>query len=623
MFQSSRSGTTTPSLGDSIGRYRLIAELARGGMGIVYVAASQGPGGFSKLVALKELKPELAEDTDFLAMFLDEARIAARLNHPNIVQTNDVDVHDGRHFIAMEYLEGRSLQHVQKRFLPKGGLPQRVVLTVLRDVLAALDYAHELSDADGRLLGFVHRDISPHNLFLTFDGHSKVIDFGIAKARDSSLETKTGVLKGRVTYMAPEQLAHAADRRSDLFSVGVILAEAVMGHRLWQGLNDMEVLSRLVRNEIPPVNAPGVPAQLLELCRKALQPRADDRYQTAALMRDAVDEYLWTQGGSPKPREISAVLMREFEAERKRRRELVEAALQRLSAGEGGRLTTLAAPDGREAESETHRPSVSPIASIARRRASVVTALPPPPPLHDEPALLMTLPDDEVRAIALGPARAQGRWIYAAAGGLVLLGVVAALLLPRAAPPPPEDPLLSSKREAPVVAAPLVRQIAAPAQNPAPATIVLSVGVAPAGAQLTIDDQPVPSNPFVGRFPRGAEWHRVRATAPGYQTRERLVSFEDNVMIDLTLPPRAPTLPPPRHESSHHADLRRADPPPPFQRRADPPPPVRPAPLEAAAPPAAALAPARATAADISPRSPADPPRRRAIDATNPYGDEP
>jgi serine/threonine-protein kinase len=142
-------GNTRPSLGDSIGRYRLIAELARGGMGIVYVGASQGPGGFSKLVAVKELKPELAQDGDFLTMFLDEARMAARLNHPNIVQTNDVDQHDGRHFIAMEYLEGRSLYFAQRRFAPKGGLPQRVVLTVLRDVLAALDYAHELTSGDG------------------------------------------------------------------------------------------------------------------------------------------------------------------------------------------------------------------------------------------------------------------------------------------------------------------------------------------------------------------------------------------------------------------------------------------------------------------------------------------
>src|SRR3954470_22512377 len=224
-------------LGDVVGRYRLIGEVARGGMGIVYLAAAQGPAGFSKLVALKELRPDLVQDEDFLTMFLEEARMAARLNHPNIVQTNDVDESHGRHFIAMEYLEGRSLYHVLKRFGPRGGFPQRMAISVLRDVLSALDYAHELTGFDGKPLGFVHRDISPHNVFLTFDGHTKVIDFGIAKARDSSLETKTGVLKGRITYMAPEQLAHTCDRRTDVFSVGVILAEAITGRRLWQGLS--------------------------------------------------------------------------------------------------------------------------------------------------------------------------------------------------------------------------------------------------------------------------------------------------------------------------------------------------------------------------------------------------
>src|SRR5438270_7101911 len=133
---------TDHSLGDVVGRYRLLGELARGGMGIVYIAAAQGPAGFSKLVALKELRPDFVEDREFLTMFLDEARMAARLNHPNIVQTSDVSEQDGRHFIAMEYLEGRSLHQITRRFSQKGGLPQRMSLAILRDVLSALDYAH-------------------------------------------------------------------------------------------------------------------------------------------------------------------------------------------------------------------------------------------------------------------------------------------------------------------------------------------------------------------------------------------------------------------------------------------------------------------------------------------------
>src|SRR6478672_9281511 len=246
---------TDHALGDVVGRYRLLGEMARGGMGIVYVAAAQGPAGFSKLVALKELRPDLVEDEEFLTMFLEEARMAARLNHPNIVQTNDVDEHSGRHFIAMEYLEGRSLYHVTKRFAARGGFPQRMALSVLRDALAALDYAHELSGFDGRPLGFVHRDVSPHNIFVTFEGHTKVLDFGIAQARDSSIETKMGVLKGRVNYMAPEQLSRRADRRSDIFSVGAILYEILSGRRLWQGLDEIEILAALTRSEIPTLRA--------------------------------------------------------------------------------------------------------------------------------------------------------------------------------------------------------------------------------------------------------------------------------------------------------------------------------------------------------------------------------
>src|SRR5437868_2004120 len=137
---------TDHSLGDVVGRYRLLGEMARGGMGIVYLAAAHGPAGFSKLVALKELRPDLVEDTEFLTMFLDEARMAARLNHPNIVQTNDVGEQDGRHFIAMEYLDGRSLHQILRRFARQGGFPQRMAISVLREALSALDYAHELTD---------------------------------------------------------------------------------------------------------------------------------------------------------------------------------------------------------------------------------------------------------------------------------------------------------------------------------------------------------------------------------------------------------------------------------------------------------------------------------------------
>src|SRR5262245_9224273 len=155
--------------GRMLGKYQLIAEIARGGMGIVYLAMVQGPGGFNKLVVIKELKPELVEDPVFLAMFLDEARLAARLNHPNIVQTNEVSNDGHRYFMAMDYLDGRGLDRVRRRSKKLGwGLTLPMHLRVICDMLTGLDYAHKLTDFDGTALGIVHRDVSPQNIFLTF-----------------------------------------------------------------------------------------------------------------------------------------------------------------------------------------------------------------------------------------------------------------------------------------------------------------------------------------------------------------------------------------------------------------------------------------------------------------------
>ena len=195
-----------------VGRYRLIAELAHGGMGDVYLAVAQGAGGFSKLMVIKMLRPALAEDEQFLTMFLEEARLAARLNHPNVVQTVEVGNEGRKYFLAMEYLEGQSLQRLRTRVAKEHPFPLGPHLRILVEALNGLHYAHELVDIDGRALDLVHRDATPHNIFVTYDGQVKVVDFGIAKAMDSSLETRTGELKGKIAYMPPEQ-ASAQTRR--------------------------------------------------------------------------------------------------------------------------------------------------------------------------------------------------------------------------------------------------------------------------------------------------------------------------------------------------------------------------------------------------------------------------
>jgi serine/threonine-protein kinase len=611
-------------------------------MGVVYLAAAQGPAGFSKLVALKELKPDLVQDSDFLTMFLDEARLAARLNHPNIVQTNDITEFHGRHFIAMEYLEGRSLYHVLKRFAPHGGFPLRMALAVLRDVLSALDYAHELTDLDGTSLGFVHRDISPHNIFVTFDGHTKVIDFGIAKARDSSIETKTGVLKGRAAYMAPEQLTNHVDRRSDIFAVGAILFEVISGRRLWQGLGDIEILAHLTRGDIPSLQSarPDTPATLLQICERALSSRPEDRYSTAAAMRDAIDSYLWSTGETPKLREISSTLVQHFEADRQETREVIQAALARLQSGETCPLEILAVPELREPSMSSRRGGVGSRVTPYRHTASQVAAASVHtgasrvaslhtgtsrvsskqfvmPPAFSVPHELVSM--GSLTPVAMRPGELLLHFFYdhrkmltTAALTVVFLATVVGVSLLRPAPVHEPQPLPVVEAPRALPAPPAVSNMGVtplPGATPqlerlaatAPEMIVFSVSVAPSTAQLFIDGKLMPSNPFLGHFPKDSGTHRIRAIAPGFLPKERLVSFEDNVMVDLNLIAR-----PIVREPVRSAPVRRPEPPAVHPViAASPPPPV------------------------VAPRPPAEPetrresegPRRRAIDSNNPYGD--
>src|SRR5690349_8943239 len=255
------------------GKYRLIAELGHGGMAEVFLAIASGPAGFNKLLVIKQIRDQLADDPEFLGMFLDEARLAARLNHPNIVQTNEVGNDGERYFMAMEYLDGRGLDHVRRRSKTAGfGLSPSMQLRIIADMLAGLDYAHKLTDFDGTPLNIVHRDVSPQNVFLTFSGHVKLLDFGIAKAANSSHETNAGVLKGKVSYMSPEQARGLkADARADLFSAGVMLWEALTGRRLRGGKNDQEKLWALVAADLPRASSikQWIPPELDEICARA------------------------------------------------------------------------------------------------------------------------------------------------------------------------------------------------------------------------------------------------------------------------------------------------------------------------------------------------------------------
>ena len=356
-----------------LGRYRLVAELARGGMGIIHLAEARGPGGFEKLVVVKELKRELAEDPVYTAMFLEEARLAARLTHRNIVQTHEVGCEEGRYFMALELLEGGSLHQIREK-LGLSALPTNLGLRVLAEVLAALHHAHELTDANGDSLGVVHRDVSPQNVFLTFDGDVKLIDFGVAKSLDrrGPSVTRVGVVKGSVPYMSPDHVdGSRIDRRADVFAVGVILREMLVGERLWGDVDDLTMLRRLIARDLPAFPASvEVAASLRAIVDKAMAPRRDDRFPTAAAMHDAIELYLAAFDPRGSLDDLGVWLGRTLEEERAAFREIVRQGRVRMN-------TT------RAATAATHQPVWLPSCELMTRFSGppLLPALPPPLPV--------------------------------------------------------------------------------------------------------------------------------------------------------------------------------------------------------------------------------------------------
>src|SRR2546425_494357 len=268
---------TTP-----IGKYKLLRLIASGGMAEVYLARQAGAAGFEKLVCLKRILPHLARDRQFVEMFLNEARLAARLDHPNIVSIYDLGEANGNYFIAMEFIDGPSLRAVAKRARERGErLPIAEVVKIVSMAAAGLHHAHELADDGGKPLGLVHRDISPDNILVHRNGAAKVVDFGIAKAADSGGMTRTGTLKGKVAYMPPEQLrGDPLDRRVDVFALGVVLYELLAGQRPWSGDSEVSLIGKIMTEDPPPLATlrPDAPAGLTAVIDRALAKDRDARY---------------------------------------------------------------------------------------------------------------------------------------------------------------------------------------------------------------------------------------------------------------------------------------------------------------------------------------------------------
>ncbi|WP_394821603.1 serine/threonine protein kinase [Pendulispora albinea] len=567
------------------GRYRLIFELGRGGMADVILAVIQGPGGFNKLQVLKFLREEMARDPEFCTMFLDEARLSARINHPNVAQTNEVGFDGKRYFFAMEYLEGHSLDELLHR-LPANKRPLPIMLRILADACAGLHFAHELKDFDGTPLNVIHRDVSPQNIFVTYDGAVKLLDFGIAKASDSKSQTEAGTIKGKIGYMAPEQLIspNQIDRRADIFSVGAILWRVINGKRLWSGATEMEVLQRLAAREIPaPVPLPGTPEELVRICKKAMAVDVEQRYATAAALHSDLEDLLTTLGGC-KYTDVSGLVSRIFADRRREVRAAIDARLSAPPPSTTG--TTHIVP----------LPRLEPASAIIETESnrSVSSSLLTPPP----------------------PRGFRANWGVVGAGVMVALGLVAAAFVARAPSAPAVATSIAPVASAASGVGPGAGAAAggSPVQTPAEAKQELETEItfdlSPTNAQVFLDDKLITSasgKPPHGIFPRDGRDHTARVESDGFVTKTMAVSFRAaSVHVEVSL------------EKERRAPAPQWRPPAPRAHASPPPPPVtatQPAPPPAASPPAPAASP---------PAAPAPPPaqggnRGKALDKEDPW----
>lgn len=498
-----------------VGKYRIIGQLGEGGQARVYLALMSGPASFNKLLVLKVLRDTGMEDPLFVNAFMQEARLAAQVNHPGIVQTYEVGEDRGRYYIAMEFVNGQSLRAIHRRLAPDK-LPLHVHLGVIAEVARALHYTHTLKDYDGTPLNLVHRDVSPQNVMVSYEGAVKLLDFGIAKVSGNDELTREGMIKGKVAYMAPEQLRGGSiDHRADIFSLGVMIWQAVTG-RSFSGPRDLPELTKMqhrLEGSEPrlAVAKPDAHPAVIALCDRALALNPDDRQSTAEELADQIEEYLAEHSGTAYLRELTRLLNTHFAADRRKAEATIDEQI-------------------RIAMSETSDP-------IAVQRVEV----------HAEDPTRTTA----VEATATPPASSSFlRWA-AAAAALVVLVAVAYVMRPTestgagaaevAAAPVSAQPVLEQSAGADQVgtnprAMPIREDVGTAPDDGArgAATVRVRVTVSPPDAQLELDGEPLPSPADVVR-PRDGRTHILVATAPGHHPERRTISFESDIDITLSL----------------------------------------------------------------------------------------
>jgi eukaryotic-like serine/threonine-protein kinase len=515
---SNRSGEAAQQrMNANMGRYRLLAQLGTGGMADVYLAMMRGQRGLNKLVVVKIPRDSVIKDPSLLTMFLDEARLAARLSHPNVVQTYEVVREGDRDMIVMEYLEGHSLHEVLVAAKQAGKkVPLWMHLHMIAEGLNGLHYAHGATDFDGTPLHLVHRDVSPHNLFVTFDAQVKVLDFGVAKAATSQHETQSGTFKGKVRYMPVEQLMGGTiDHRADLFAVGAMLWEAAVGERLWKGKTDVEVMTSVVSGDVraPKAVNPEVPDELDAICRRALAHDKENRYATALELQADLEAFIATLPDRKGRREVSATLTELFGEARAERKRVIEAQLSKADGTGSGDYEVL------EAGALPQVPTSLPTLVAASSSSSSAGSRTNTPVTGDQ--------QGQSGVTSTGVTRTpRSSTLVLVVGAVVVAAVAGGVFATSRSGAGNQEP-----------AAPVVTLEPPPVviEAPRPGEIALVVRAHPTSARLFLDGEPLPANPTIRRLPKDGSTHEIRAEAEGYETGSTTVTLEADKDVVIRL----------------------------------------------------------------------------------------
>ncbi|MCA2980082.1 MAG: serine/threonine protein kinase [Myxococcaceae bacterium] len=507
-------------MGIRFGRYELLRKIAAGGMGQVLLAR-KGAEGFEKLVVIKRILPHLVEDEEFFTMFVDEAKITMRLDHPNIARINEFGVEGGVHFIEMEYVAGEDVRRLDKRARVTGkALPLGVVLRIIADAAAGLDFAHKAKDAKGEPLNLVHRDVSPQNVLVGFDGAVKLIDFGVAKAAGRAQHTATGILKGKFPYMSPEQAdGYDLDARSDVFALGIVLWELLTGKRLFKGENDL-MTQRLVKAcQVPPPSQvdPSVPAALDEVVLRALAKAPGDRYADAGAFRMALEDFALAEK-IPASNAHLVAFMQALYAER------IAKEADPRSLEEDSGLTGL---DAGGLQLNAQGPT-----TIEKRAGGG-----PVPVQHSGQT-----GKHHTEAVPTPQRRRVGLWLGLGAGGLVAV-VVAGVLLRGTGPGAPRQPSTPPLEKPPEVVTPAVPPPEPVRVEPAPAPIeyaTFSLTSEPEGAEVSVGGEKKGLTPLEVKVEKTKLPMLLEVSREGYEPYQATLSDATGAALTAALKKKAP-----------------------------------------------------------------------------------